>query len=104
LSVLSQREKVTGTGVQERITGRSGRGEDHCIDDVRQDWNTCANDSDDPGTTGSPGTSTEQTIVIGGYYHTDGKGSEHVKEQDTPEHTLDSLGDVLARILRLTSS
>jgi hypothetical protein len=43
----------------------------------------------------------EQTIVVGWYYHTNGKGSEHVKEQDAPEHTLDSFGDILSRIFSL---
>jgi len=71
---------------------------------VRKHRNTSANDSNDPRRTSSAGTSTEQTIVIGGYYHTDGKGSKHVEEQDTPEDTLHSLGDVLSGILRFTCS
>jgi hypothetical protein len=31
-----------------RIGGRGGTGQDHRIDNVGQDWNTGANDSNDP--------------------------------------------------------
>jgi hypothetical protein len=80
LTVLSQGEEVAGTGVQKRIAGRSSRCEDDCIDDVRQDWDACSNDTDDPWAAGSPSTSTEQTIIIGRYNYTNCERSEHIKE------------------------
>lgn len=105
LAELGNTEEVTGAGVQEGITGRGGGGQDDGVDDVREHGDTRVLAGDDPGRLARTGEAVVgERGVAGTDAHTDDEGAENVEEEDTPEHTADGLGDVLARVGGLTSS
>ena len=104
LTVLSKSEQVTRAGVQEGVTRRSRRSQDDGVDDVGQDWDTGVLHGDDPwGALSTLGVVVSKSGIVAGDSDTDHEGTEDVEEQDTPEDTTDSLGDVLARVGGFTS-
>lgn len=108
LAVLGEAIEISATGVQEGVSRRGGRGEDDGVDDGRQDGDGGTADGDDPGRGSRTGVVVllrrEQVLVVIWHQHTQEEGAENVEEEDTPEDSLDGLGDVLARVLRLTGS
>ena len=108
LLVLSQGEQHSRASVQEGICRRSGRGQNNRVDDGWQGGDSGTVDGDNPwglgGTSGSVCNCGQQTSIIIRDKHANGERAEYVEEEDTPEHTSDSLGDVAAGVLSLTGS
>lgn len=104
LASLGKSIEITGTGVEESVTGRSGRGQDDSVDDVWKNLDSGAVDGNNPWRSGSVRFTVEEIVVIVWNENTDSEGTENVEEEDTPEDTTNGLGDVLAWVLGLTSS
>ena len=83
------------------------RRENDGVDDGRQRRDTRTVHGDDPGRPRRAGRLVlerrEQLGVVVGDENADGQGPKHVEEQNTPEDTAHRLGDVLTRVLCLTS-
>jgi len=103
LSVLRNAEQVTRASVQEGVAGRRCRGQDDGVDDVGQHGDTGVLHRNHPRRLlGTLGAVSSKLGVVGADGSSDDERTEDVEEEDTPEDTLDSLGDVLARVGRLT--
>lgn len=104
LTVLCQSEHVAGAGVEESISGRRSRGQDHSVDDGRQSGNPCSCNRNDPRTGTCAWAAVQESLVVCRHGDTDSKRSEDIEEQDTPEDSAYSLGDVLARVFSFSGS
>lgn len=108
LTVLGQSVQVTGTSVQEGVGGGGSGGQDDGVNDRGKSRDTSALNGDDPRRGGSTGSTAvdgaEKTLVVVRDQDTDGERTEDVEEENTPEDTLDGLGDVATGISGLTSS
>lgn len=103
LLVLGDTEEVTGTGVQEGVTGRGSGCQNDGVDDGWEDWDSGTVDGDNPRRGCGTSATSRKTWLVGWNENTDGEGTEAVEEEDTPEDSLDCLGNVLARVLSFTS-
>ena len=103
LLVLSNSEKITGSRIQEGVAGRRSRCQDDSVDDMRENWDTGVLDCNDPGRCGRAGL-LDQPLIVGGDHHANGERTQDIKEEDTPENTSNSLGNVPPWVGSLTSS
>ena len=108
LTILSQCIQITTSSVKESIGGRRRRRQDDGVDDGWQSRDPSSIDGNDPWGLSSTGfsvlASAEQSVVIVRDQNTDRQGTEHIEEEDTPENTANSLGNVFARIFSLSRS
>lgn len=102
LLVLRNTEKVTRASKEEGVRGRCGGRQDDCVDDRRKSWDLGAVDGNNPRRVSRTGTAMEQSVVVRWDENTDGERTEDVEEQNSPEDTSDSLGDVPSRVLGFT--
>ena len=106
MAVLGQCVQVTGTDVQEGISGRGGRRQDDRVDDGRQGLDVRSVHSNDPWRLGGAfrtrGERLQQVCIVVWDQQPHGEGAEDVEEQDTPEDTADRLGDIASGIFGLT--
>ena len=101
VAVLCDSEEITRARIQESIARRSCGGQNDRVDDVGEHWNHSVLAGNDPRRllrTGS--TLRGQLRVAGADADTNDERAEDVEEEDTPEDTADSLGNVLPWVLQ----
>ena len=107
LSVLGEGVEVARAGVEEGVGGRRGGGQDDGVDDGGEDLDACTADGNDPwggrGVALGVWVGAKKVRVVVWNEDADGEGAENIEEEDSPEHSADSLGDVLPWVLSLAS-
>ena len=122
-SLTAQGQPVENTGgrEQEGVSGREGGSQDASVDDVREHLDAGASHDDNVGGLSGSARVLQEIGVIVGHDHASDKytkdlrengesmnASRHcrgtdIEDQDTPEDTSHSLGNVAARVLGLRS-
>jgi len=99
--------KGTRTDVEIRVGGGEDEEEDGTVDDIGKNFDVGALNSENERRSGGRGRflrSGEKCRIVRPYEQTDYKDRSDVEDQETPEGTLDSLGNGLARIFRFSES
>ena len=108
LAVLRKTEHQTASGEEESIGGGRCGGQDDGIDDRWESWDTGASDGNNPwgcrGAVFAGADGTQQVGVVIRNQHADKERTKNVEDENTPEDTTASLGNVDARVLGLTTS
>lgn len=103
VAVLSETDEDTRATVDVAVTGGDDDEEKHCVDEAREDLDTCKIGSDDEGRSSSVGASGEEVLVGVGNEKTDEEDGQDEEKDDTEEGLLDGAGNGLARVLGLSS-
>lgn len=105
LSVLCQSEEIARSRVEESVGGRRSRRQDNGVDNGGEDWDLSALDGNDPwrsrGARRAVLDGRQEVGIVVWHKNTDSQRTEDVEEQDTPEDTTNSLGDVSTGVLGL---
>jgi len=105
---LGEGKQMSGTGVQEGVTRRSGRSQNDSVNDRWKSVDVGSFDGNDPGRCSGAWLTIcdglQQIGVIVWHEKTDGERSEDVKTKYSVEYSSYSLWNVVSRIFGLTSS
>lgn len=99
--------QITRPCVQEGVGRGRSRGQDDSVDDGRKHRDSGTDDRNNPwrcgGTSRAGGLCTQEVGIVVRNQNANGQGAQDIEEQNTPEDSLHSLGDVSARVFGLAS-
>ncbi len=103
---MLERKRIKGPGrcIEVRVCSRPRCNQEYGIDNAGKGLDACVFYGQDEGRSTCIAAAVEQARVVVGNNETNHEDGENVEEENTPEDTLDGLGNVLAGVLDLTDS